>query len=91
MLFHGNPYLIEGFNTFLPPGYHINASADPRDPSLITVTTPLGTMISPLVRPSSCSILKARLAPGAIEPASNFLARSAGPDNCRRIRPRKYE
>jgi len=47
--------------------------------------------ISPLVWPSSCSILKARLAPGAIEPASNFLARSAGPDNCRRIRPRKYE
>ncbi|KAH8992416.1 hypothetical protein EDB92DRAFT_1857823 [Lactarius akahatsu] len=43
MLFHGNPYLIEGFNTFLPPGYHINASADP---SLITVTTPLGTVTS---------------------------------------------
>jgi len=43
MLFHGNPYLIEGFNTFLPPGYHINASTDPRDPNLITVTTPLGT------------------------------------------------
>jgi paired amphipathic helix protein Sin3a len=46
MLFHGNPYLIEGFNTFLPPGYHINASTDPRDPGLITVTTPLGTMTS---------------------------------------------
>jgi paired amphipathic helix protein Sin3a len=46
MLFHGNPYLIEGFNTFLPPGYHINASTDPRDPNLITVTTPLGTMTS---------------------------------------------
>ncbi|KAI0053407.1 hypothetical protein FA95DRAFT_1592176 [Auriscalpium vulgare] len=45
-LFHGNPYLIEGFNTFLPPGYHINASTDPRDPNLITVTTPLGTMTS---------------------------------------------
>lgn len=46
MLFHGNPYLIEGFNTFLPPGYHINASSDPRDPGLITVTTPLGTVTS---------------------------------------------
>ncbi|KAI0066497.1 hypothetical protein BV25DRAFT_1868189 [Artomyces pyxidatus] len=46
MLFHGNPYLIEGFNTFLPPGYHINASTDPHDPNLITVTTPLGTMTS---------------------------------------------
>jgi Paired amphipathic helix repeat len=45
-LFHGNPYLIEGFNTFLPPGYHINASADPRHPNRITVITPLGTMTS---------------------------------------------
>ena len=56
MLFHGNPYLIEGFNTFLPPGYHINASADPRDPGLITVTTPLGTMTSKI---SSGSLLAA--------------------------------
>ncbi|KAG1757835.1 hypothetical protein EDB19DRAFT_1624058 [Suillus lakei] len=43
MLFHGNPYLIQGFNTFLPPGYRIEMSADPRDPNIITVTTPLGT------------------------------------------------
>lgn len=42
-LFHGNPYLIEGFNTFLPPGYHIHMSEDPRDPDIITVTTPMGT------------------------------------------------
>ncbi|KAH7914733.1 hypothetical protein BJ138DRAFT_1170371 [Hygrophoropsis aurantiaca] len=43
MLFHGNPYLIQGFNTFLPPGYRIEMSADPRDPNVITVTTPMGT------------------------------------------------
>lgn len=43
MLFHGNPYLIQGFNTFLPPGYRIDMSADPRDPDIITVTTPMGT------------------------------------------------
>ena len=43
MLFHGNPYLIQGFNTFLPPGYRIEMSADPQDPNIITVTTPLGT------------------------------------------------
>lgn len=43
MLFHGNPYLIQGFNTFLPPGYRIEMSADPHDPNIITVTTPLGT------------------------------------------------
>ncbi|KAG1810180.1 uncharacterized protein HD556DRAFT_1318620 [Suillus plorans] len=43
MLFHGNPNLIQGFNTFLPPGYRIEMSADPHDPNIITVTTPLGT------------------------------------------------
>jgi paired amphipathic helix protein Sin3a len=43
MLFHGNPRLIQGFNTFLPPGYRIEMSADPQDPNIITVTTPLGT------------------------------------------------
>ena len=42
MLFHGNPALIQGFNTFLPPGYRIEISSDPRDPNVITVTTPMG-------------------------------------------------
>lgn len=42
-LFHGNPSLIQGFNTFLPPGYRIEMSDDPRDPDIITVTTPEGT------------------------------------------------
>ncbi|KEI38647.1 uncharacterized protein L969DRAFT_94848 [Mixia osmundae IAM 14324] len=46
-LFRGHPALIQGFNTFLPPGYRIECSA--ADPSagqganLITVTTPTGT------------------------------------------------
>ncbi|KAI0324037.1 hypothetical protein GY45DRAFT_1314444 [Cubamyces sp. BRFM 1775] len=40
MLFHGNPYLIQGFNTFLPPGYRIELNNDHSD--TITVTTPLG-------------------------------------------------
>src|ERR1700710_2967130 len=43
MLFHGNPRLIQGLNSFLPPGYRIEMSADPQDPNIITVTTPLGT------------------------------------------------
>ncbi|KAK0465461.1 histone deacetylase complex, SIN3 component [Desarmillaria tabescens] len=42
-LFHGNPTLIGGFNTFLPVGYRIDVSADPLDPNTITVTTPQGT------------------------------------------------
>ncbi|PCH34038.1 hypothetical protein WOLCODRAFT_94711 [Wolfiporia cocos MD-104 SS10] len=44
MLFRGNPYLIQGFNTFLPPGYRIELSADPRNADTITVTTPSGTV-----------------------------------------------
>ncbi|KAG1747599.1 kinase-like domain-containing protein [Suillus lakei] len=44
MLFHGNPYLIQGLNTFLPLGYRIEMSADPRDPNIITVTTPVGAI-----------------------------------------------
>jgi len=43
MLFHGNPLLIQGFNTFLPQGYRIDVSADPLDPNTIKVTTPMGT------------------------------------------------
>ncbi|PPQ64081.1 hypothetical protein CVT24_008894 [Panaeolus cyanescens] len=43
-LFHGNPVLIQGFNTFLPVGYRIDVSADPLDPNTITVTTPMGTV-----------------------------------------------
>jgi paired amphipathic helix protein Sin3a len=41
LLFTGNPELIQGFNTFLPMGYRIDISADPRD-NMITVTTPSG-------------------------------------------------
>ncbi|KAH7923892.1 hypothetical protein BV22DRAFT_1035800 [Leucogyrophana mollusca] len=55
MLFHGNPYLIQGFNTFLPPGYRIEMSADPRDPNVITVTTPLGTTTQSTNNPDSFS------------------------------------
>ncbi len=43
-LFHGNPVLIQGFNTFLPVGYRIEVSLDPADPNTITVTTPTGTV-----------------------------------------------
>lgn len=42
-LFRGHPNLIQGFNTFLPPGYRIECSLDPSDPTPIRVTTPTGT------------------------------------------------
>lgn len=42
-MFRGHPVLIQGFNTFLPPGYRIECSSDPSDPNPIRVTTPTGT------------------------------------------------
>ncbi|ORY28618.1 hypothetical protein BCR39DRAFT_534412 [Naematelia encephala] len=42
-LFRGHPSLIQGFNTFLPPGYRIECS-DEGGSQMITVTTPSGTM-----------------------------------------------
>lgn len=39
--------MIQGFNTFLPPGYRIECSLDPSDPNPIRVTTPTGTTTRP--------------------------------------------
>ncbi|GAA6003125.1 uncharacterized protein JCM10292_002880 [Rhodotorula paludigena] len=47
-LFRGHPALIQGFNTFLPPGYRIectvapNGAGDAGSGTTITVTTPMG-------------------------------------------------
>ncbi|KMU86686.1 paired amphipathic helix protein Sin3a [Coccidioides immitis H538.4] len=41
-LFNGHPTLIQGFNTFLPPGYRIECGPDD-NPDAIRVTTPSGT------------------------------------------------
>ena len=43
-LFAGHPNLIQGFNTFLPPGYRIECGAG-NDPNTIRVTTPMGTTV----------------------------------------------
>ncbi|KAH9220502.1 hypothetical protein DL95DRAFT_433096 [Leptodontidium sp. 2 PMI_412] len=43
-LFAGHPMLIQGFNTFLPPGYRIECGAG-NDPNTIRVTTPMGTTV----------------------------------------------
>jgi paired amphipathic helix protein Sin3a len=52
-LFAGNPALIQGFNTFLPPGYRIECGLND-DPNSIRVTTPMGTTHSTLqARPPS--------------------------------------
>lgn len=44
-LFAGHPALIQGFNTFLPPGYRIECGTVD-DPNAIRVTTPMGTTVS---------------------------------------------
>lgn len=44
-LFAGHPQLIQGFNTFLPPGYRIECGTRD-DPNAIRVTTPMGTTVS---------------------------------------------
>nr|POF20010.1 transcriptional regulatory protein sin3 [Quercus suber] len=49
-LFAGNPELIQGFNTFLPPGYRIECGAGD-DPNAIRVTTPAGTTIQSMPQP----------------------------------------
>jgi len=46
-LFNGHPALIQGFNTFLPPGYRIECGTD-ENPDAIRVTTPSGTMTQSL-------------------------------------------
>ena len=43
-LFAGHPDLIQGFNTFLPPGYRIECGLD-SNPNTIRVTTPMGTTV----------------------------------------------
>lgn len=48
-LFAGNPELIQGFNTFLPPGYRIECGPDT---SSIRVTTPMGSRIHPMPQPA---------------------------------------
>lgn len=53
-LFAGNPSLIQGFNTFLPPGYKIECGTN-GDPNAIRVTTPMGTMVSTMPAPRPLS------------------------------------
>jgi paired amphipathic helix protein Sin3a len=53
-LFAGNPGLIQGFNTFLPPGYKIECGTGD-DPNAIRVTTPMGTTVSTMPAPRPLS------------------------------------
>ena len=65
-LFNGHPALIQGFNTFLPPGYRIECGTDD-NPDAIRVTTPSGTMTQSLQ--SRSRNLLDTLPPGTAQPA----------------------
>jgi paired amphipathic helix protein Sin3a len=58
-LFAGNPELIQGFNTFLPPGYRIECGAD-NDPNSIRVTTPMGSTVRSMPQPRPLSRISGR-------------------------------
>ncbi|KAJ2100832.1 hypothetical protein GGI16_003605 [Coemansia sp. S142-1] len=77
-LFHGCPSLIQGFNTFLPPGYRIECSDDPREG--VRVTTPSGTIMSDANRRPSAGAPIASAPPMPQSPpmASNLPAASRG-------------
>lgn len=92
MLFHGHSELIGGFNTFLPPGYRIEISSDPRQ-DVITVTTPMGI----LTQLSDGSIGRLPLNPTSLQPppvvvpsptlTSNLQSLSMNASNLRPITP----
>jgi paired amphipathic helix protein Sin3a len=44
-LFHGHPFLIQRFNTFLPVGYRIEVDSHAQSSEVIIVTTPSGMML----------------------------------------------
>jgi paired amphipathic helix protein Sin3a len=67
-LFAGNPNLIQGFNTFLPPGYKIECGTN-GDPNAIRVTTPMGTMVSTMPAPRPLSPPRSNAVNGNNAPA----------------------
>lgn len=71
-LFAGHPNLIQGFNTFLPPGYRIECGAG-NDPNTIRVTTPMGTTVQ--------SITGGRALPDTAQGASNAYYNAQRPGN----------
>ena len=76
MLFHGHSELIGGFNTFLPPGYRIEISSDPRQ-DVITVTTPMGV----LTQMSDGSIGRLHPIPPSLQPPPVTISSPAPPSN----------
>ncbi|CDZ97936.1 Histone deacetylase complex, SIN3 component [Phaffia rhodozyma] len=69
-LFRGHPSLIQGFNTFLPPGYRIECLGGEGDErGLITVITPTGT-VSQIAGQFSAGLAAVAAAGAAATPGS---------------------
>ncbi|KAF9237765.1 hypothetical protein BU15DRAFT_75757 [Melanogaster broomeanus] len=99
-LFGGHLGLIQGSNTFLPAGYRIECSTDPQQSTMITVTTPSGTVLQStrdeipggsgldLVPPTSLSpdpsVYGAAMDSVSIEPAVQDLGEIRQHGRCRR-------
>ncbi|KAK0537010.1 hypothetical protein OC842_001779 [Tilletia horrida] len=88
-LFRGHPALIQGFNTFLPPGYRIECitTEDDVDGStgVITVTTPTGTTtttqsagIASILQKSSAAAAAEAAAAAAAASGAGSSSRNAG-------------
>ncbi|KAF2442152.1 hypothetical protein P171DRAFT_433710 [Karstenula rhodostoma CBS 690.94] len=87
-LFAGNPNLIQGFNTFLPPGYKIECGTN-GDPNAIRVTTPMGTMVSTMPAPRPLSPPRTAAVNGNAPPAETAFYDGQGrwAQNIRDLRP----
>lgn len=87
-LFAGNPNLIQGFNTFLPPGYKIECGTN-GDPNAIRVTTPMGTMVSTMPAPRPLSPPRSTNVNGNAPPpdSSYYDGQTGWAQNLRDLRP----
>ncbi|KAK0657376.1 hypothetical protein B0T16DRAFT_401579 [Cercophora newfieldiana] len=65
-LFAGHPNLIQGFNTFLPPGYRIECGLE-NNPNSIRVTTPSGSTIHSIGGSRPTQVEPAQPPPGPIQ------------------------
>lgn len=73
-LFAGHPNLIQGFNTFLPPGYRIECGLE-NNPNSIRVTTPSGSTIHSIGGPRPAPPEPSQPAPG---PTQAFVGQRPG-------------
>ncbi|KAI1174309.1 hypothetical protein F4777DRAFT_589308 [Nemania sp. FL0916] len=80
-LFAGHPTLIQGFNTFLPPGYKIEMGAG-NDPNTIRVTTPMGTTVQSITsRASQADGAHGPTGPGFFNRNSNWQQSQSQPQS----------